>query len=177
MRKKVFLIVVCLLLVSVGLALMLHAEGERGHRQGKRNSFAQSAPANAEYSAACGECHFAYQPWLLPAASWKKHLAGLEDHFGSVVVLSPAQRQNLGTYLAENAADTSSDRRARRMLQGVEGQAPLRITELPCIQRKHHSLDAGALKRPSVGGLGNCPACHTTAAQGDDDDRNVRIPQ
>jgi len=177
MRRKVLLVVVCLLLLGVGLALMLHAGGGRGHRQGKRGSLAQSGPADAEYTAACGECHFAYQPWLLPAASWNRHLSGLEDHFGSVVVLTPAQRQRLGDYLAGNAADANPNSRARTMLQGVEGQAPLRITELPCMQRKHRRLDAQVLKRPSVGGLGNCPACHTAAAQGDYDERKVRIPQ
>ena len=177
MRRKFLFILACLLLLGVGLALALHAENNRGRRQAKRGSFAQSAPPNAEYAAACGECHFAYQPWLLPAASWNRLLAGLDDHFGSPVALTPAQKRNLGSYLADNAADTSPNRRARKMLQGIEGQAPLRITELPCMQRKHSRLDATVLKRAAVGGLGNCPACHTTAAQGNFDDANVRIPQ
>jgi hypothetical protein len=61
------------------------------------------------------------------------------------------------------------------MLQDFGGQTPLRITEAPCLLRKHRSLSAEVFKKPSVGGAANCPACHTTAAQGGDDDGNARV--
>jgi len=41
---------------------------------------------------------------------------------------------------------------------------------------KHHDLDPTILDRPSIGSLGNCIACHTSADQGDYDDDYVVIP-
>jgi hypothetical protein len=40
---------------------------------------------NQTYRETCGECHFAYQPELLPSASWLKILNQLDDHFGEEV--------------------------------------------------------------------------------------------
>ena len=37
---------------------------------------------NQTYKETCGECHFAYQPELLPSSSWLKILNQLDDHFG-----------------------------------------------------------------------------------------------
>jgi hypothetical protein len=39
------------------------------------------------YKENCGGCHFAYQPELLPSASWKKTLDRLHDHFGESIDL------------------------------------------------------------------------------------------
>ena len=39
---------------------------------------------NQTFKQACGACHFAYQPELLPSGSWEKILAGLDDHFGEI---------------------------------------------------------------------------------------------
>jgi hypothetical protein len=30
----------------------------------------------------CGACHMAFQPGLLPAASWRQVMSGLAKHFG-----------------------------------------------------------------------------------------------
>jgi len=178
MGRTGFIALAFMLLCSAGGAALLHADDDRGRgRQGKRQQRAQAAPPNADYAAACGECHFAYQPWLLPAASWQKLVDGLDDHFGSAVVVAAAQKQNLRGYLTQNAADNNAGARGRKMLRGLNGQAPLRITETPCFTRKHSSLSAEAFKKPTVGGAGNCPACHTTAARGDYDGDNVRIPK
>lgn len=178
MGRTGFIALALLLVLGAGTAALLHADDDRGRgRQGKRQQRAQAAPPNADYAAACGECHFAYQPWLLPAASWQKLVDGLDDHFGSAVVVTAAQKQNLRGYLTQNAADQNSDKRGRKMLRGLNGQAPLRITETPCFTRKHSALSAAVFKRPSVGGAANCSACHSTAAQGDYDDDNVRVPK
>ena len=178
MAKTGFIALALLLILGAGTAALLHADDDRGReRHGKRQQHAQDAPPNADYAAACGECHFAYQPWLLPAASWQKLVDGLDDHFGSAVVVTAAQRQSLLASLTQNAADKNAGKRGRKMLRGLNGQAPLRITETPCFTRKHSNLGAAVFKRPSVGGAGNCPACHSTAAQGDYDDDNVRVPK
>jgi hypothetical protein len=44
---------------------------------------------NQTYKETCGECHFAYQPELLPSASWLKILNQLDDHFGEEVEADP----------------------------------------------------------------------------------------
>ena len=45
--------------------------------------------ANQTYAETCGECHFAYQPELLPFASWLKILNQLDDHFGEEIEADP----------------------------------------------------------------------------------------
>lgn len=178
MTRKACLVLLGLLLLGAASSALLHAEGQRRHdRRWQREQQTASDPLNAEYAAACGECHFAYHPWLLPAASWEKLVNGLDDHFGSPVSVTKAQRKTLRGYLTENAADKSSSKRARNMLKDLDGQTPLRITETSCFLRKHRSLSAEVFKKPSVGGAGNCPACHTTATQGDYDDDNARVPR
>jgi hypothetical protein len=57
-----------------------------------------------------------------------------------------------------------------------KGNTPVRVSETPYILEKHHDLDASILKRPSIGYLENCIACHTSADQGNYDDDYVTIP-
>ena len=37
----------------------------------------------------CGECHIAFQPDLLPAPSWRRIMATLNDHFADRATLPP----------------------------------------------------------------------------------------
>ena len=46
---------------------------------------------NQTYKETCAECHFAYQPELLPSVSWLKILNQLDDHFGEEVEADPDQ--------------------------------------------------------------------------------------
>lgn len=45
---------------------------------------------NQTYKEACGACHMAYQPELLPSGSWTKVLSNLKDHFGETVEIDAA---------------------------------------------------------------------------------------
>ncbi len=132
---------------------------------------------NAVYKVACGACHFAYQSELLPAASWEKILAGLGDHFGEQVTLTPEAQSTVATYLTANSANSSSAKRAVKMMKSLGNQVPMRITDVPYIREKHHEISPEILKRKSVGSLSNCAACHTTAENGIYEDDNVVIPQ
>ena len=38
---------------------------------------------NAKWQQECASCHMAFPPGLLPAASWKKMMSGLDQHFGA----------------------------------------------------------------------------------------------
>ena len=136
------------------------------------------APVNNPiFKEACGACHFAYQPELLPFSSWDKILAGLEDHFGEVVELDLESKKFIAEYLKANAADHSTAKRAVKIMRSIGKRTPLRITQIPYIQEKHHEIPAEVLNRESVGSLSNCSACHVSAENGIYEDDYVKIPQ
>lgn len=148
-----------------------HREG-RGHDgRGREREHGSAVPMDPAYREACGECHFTYPAGLLPAGSWRRLLAGLDDHFGNPLDLDPGTRQAVATYL-EAGAGTEGE-----ILRGLGRDLPLRITDLPGFRHEHRKLAAGVAERPSVGSLANCPACHCTAESGDFDDDNVSIPR
>jgi hypothetical protein len=136
------------------------------------------SPVNNEtFKQECGACHFAYQAGLLPSGSWENILNNLPSHFGDDVSLDQKSKQIIGEYLRTNAAENSSAKRARKIVRSLNGQTPLRITETPYIQEKHHDLDASIFSRQSIGSFSNCIACHTRAEEGNYDDDFVKIPK
>lgn len=132
---------------------------------------------NSTYSENCGFCHFVYQPGLLPAASWNKILNDLETHFGEPVVIDQNYLKAIAEYLKANAADSSSTEKSLKIMKSLGDQTPLRITEVPYIQKKHHEITKDILARKSIGSLSNCSACHKTAEKGFYDDDGVLIPK
>jgi len=132
---------------------------------------------NQTYKETCAECHFAYQPELLPSVSWLKILNQLDDHFGEEVEADPDTIKTLSDYLKTNGAENSSAKRSKRIMRSLGNQVPMRITDIPYIRRKHHELDPAVFKRESIGSLANCTACHTTAEKGIYDDDDVKIPK
>jgi len=135
------------------------------------------APVNNEtFKQECGACHFVYQPGLLPSGSWQKILSNLPAHFGEEVSLEQEQKSIISEYLRENAAENSSAKRARKILKSLRGETPLRITETPYIQEKHHELDSNIFSRQSIGSRSNCISCHPKSEHGNYDDDFVKIP-
>jgi hypothetical protein len=116
-----------------------------------------AVPPNAAWQAECASCHIAYAPQLLPAASWQQLMSQLDRHFGTDASLDPASAAEITRFLESNAA---SGKRAR-------GVAGLRITEAPWFVREHHEVAQQKLSA--------CESCHTTAAQGDFRERNLKI--
>jgi cytochrome c553 len=135
---------------------------------------------NPQYLKECGECHFAYQPGLLPAKSWKKLLTAnaLKDHFGDNAELDKDTLQTIYDYAVENAADKSYYKRSRKIAMATaEGEAPLRITEVRYIKRKHGEIPENVIKgNKDVKSLSNCNKCHTQADKGVFDEDTVSIP-
>ena len=132
---------------------------------------------NPTYETECGECHFLYQPELLPSASWMKILDQLDDHFGEEIELDPDSKKNISDYLKSNGAEYSAAKRAVKIVRSLGDHVPMRITDTPYIRKKHNEINPEVLKRESVGSLSNCIACHTTAEVGIYDDEDVKIPQ
>lgn len=135
---------------------------------------------NKQYQDECGSCHFAYQPGLLPAKSWEKLLTAeaLHDHFGEVADLDKDTLQAIRDYALANAADKSYYKLARKIAAVTEGtEAPLRITEVRFIKRKHHDIPEKMIKgNKDVKSLSYCNACHTKAEQGIYKEDTVSIP-
>jgi len=159
-----------------------HKEKQRYQKRERRGSEDNSERDlaivnNPAYGENCGACHFAYQPGLLPADSWNKILKGLADHFGEAVELEPEAMKTIAEYLKTHAADNSSDKISGKIMKSIGSQTPVRITQVPYIQRKHHEIRPGVFERESIGSFSNCVACHTTAEKGIYDDDIVTIPR
>ncbi|MDD4912097.1 MAG: diheme cytochrome c [Sideroxydans sp.] len=135
---------------------------------------------NKQYKDECGSCHFAYQPGLLPSKSWEKLLneKALADHFGENAELDREVLAPIYDFVMANAADKSYYKRARKITNSTEGlEAPLRITEVRYIKRKHHEIPERMIKgNKDVKSLSYCDACHTQADKGIFDEDTVRIP-
>jgi hypothetical protein len=135
---------------------------------------------NKNYQEECSACHLAYPPGLLPAKSWQKLLdeQALADHFGEDASLDEDTLREIRNYALENAADKSYYKRSRKIAVATEnGDAPVRITEVRYIKRKHHEIPAKMIKgNKDVKSLSYCDACHTQANKGVFDRDTVHIP-
>ncbi len=136
--------------------------------------------SNKTYQDECGSCHFAYPPGLLPSKSWEKLLTAqaLPDHFGENAELDADTLKEIREYALANAADKSDRKRSRKIALATENiDAPLRITEVRYIKRKHHEIPEKMIKgNKDVKSLSYCDACHTQAKKGVFDADTVRIP-
>ncbi len=143
----------------------------------RRESIGFAPPANPLYVEECGDCHMAYPPGLLPGASWKRIMSGLEDHFGDNAELDPAVQRKLTAYLIAHSAERSHLRRARAVMRSVGDSAPLRITETRWFRHEHDEIPARWVKgNDEVRRFSQCDACHRDAARGRFDEDNVVIP-
>lgn len=186
MWGRIVTVICCLMMLTLlaGKAYVLYADDDRGgHRERTRERYGKSdhdslKPVNNSiYREECGGCHFAYQPELLPSASWRKLIAALDSHFGESVMLDDDSKSVIWDYLTTNAAEKSSAKRAVKIMRSLGKDVSSRITDIPYIRKKHRKIAAHVLKRESIGSLSNCSACHTTAEEGIYDDDNVIIPK
>lgn len=133
---------------------------------------------NLTYREECGSCHFAYQPGLLPQASWREMMAGLEDHFGDNAELSTGVNQEILDYLLANAADDSNYKRSKGIMGSLRpGEVPLRITDTVYFKRKHDEIPVSmVVDNKELGSFSKCAACHTRAEAGSYEEDEIKIP-
>ncbi len=125
------------------------------------------AKALPTYAQECAACHLAYPPGLLPAASWKRIMAGLSNHYGTDASLDAQQVQDIGAWLQTNAG---TYRKARN-------EPPQdRITQANWFVREHRKVPPEVWKLPSVKSVAQCAACHVGAEQGRFDEHELRSP-
>ena len=172
---KVRMVVGLLAAVLIGSGAFALAEEESGRAGGRPTVVPVNNP---QYAEECGSCHMAYPPGLLPARSWQKIMAGLDNHFGENAELTPDVAKTLNDYLVANAADHSVALRSERITRTLQpDQVPMRITELPFFAREHRKIPARiSTDNPKVKSMSNCNACHSRAAAGSFTEREIRIP-
>lgn len=167
-RSVLFVLAGLLVCLAVGDLAAGQGFGRRYRNRGQASRYLKPVD-DPTYKEQCGACHLAYQPDFLPAGSWSKVLAGLEEHGGTGVELEEGDRKSIGRYLEANCAERSRCRQADLILQSLNGRTPLKITEVPYIRDRHREsglLPPGVFERKSVGSRANCVACHTRAAEG-----------
>ncbi|RMD47198.1 MAG: cytochrome C [Alphaproteobacteria bacterium] len=106
----------------------------------------------------CGACHMPYPAGFLPAQSWKRIMATLDNHFGEDASLDPDTAKHITNYLVRNAA----------RWRNVPSPAPMRITELGWFQRQHRRAARIIQQHPEYGvtSLAQCQECHRGAERG-----------
>ena len=128
---------------------------------------------NTAYIEECGSCHMVYPAMLLPQQSWRKIMAGLEDHFGEDAELDDATREELEDYLVHESSRVSY----KKLFRNLGNAAPLRITELPYFVHEHDEIPARFIAgNEQVNLLSQCNACHREAERGRFDEDDVVIP-
>ena len=156
-----------------------HSYSTENWKKMKARSTGVAPVTNTLCAEECGSCHCAYPPGLLPAASWQNLMTGLDDHFGDNAELDANERQQLTEYLTNNAADTSSYRRSRKIMNSLQNtniSPPLRITETPYFKHEHSEIPSRIIELPEVGGnLSQCNSCHQYAEKGSFNEHEISI--
>jgi cytochrome c553 len=149
-------------------ATVLGAQAQGKYQGEDRGRPVQPAQVNAKWQQECGSCHMAFPPGLLPAASWRKTMAGLDKHFGADASLSPEETTVITDFLVKNASN-----------RWTANSAPLRITEAVWFKTKHNEKEIAPAvwKRAAIKSPSNCMACHAAADKGDFDEKRIKIPE
>lgn len=153
-----------LLALLAVVSLSAHAKYD-GEDRGRPE---QPAQVNANWQQECGSCHLAFPPGLLPAASWRKMMTGLDKHFGVDASLTPAEVTEVTDFLVKNASN-----------RWTASTSPLRITESAWFKSKHNDreISPAVWKRAAIKSPSNCGACHSGASKGNFDEHSIRIPK
>ncbi|MBI5682921.1 MAG: cytochrome b/b6 domain-containing protein [Deltaproteobacteria bacterium] len=123
-------------------------------------------------------CHNGFHPTLLPAVSWKRLMANLDDHFGENVSLDETTQKEVMDYLAASSAEHSMTEASQKILRSIKkGEAPLSITKTPYWIDKHADIPAEVYNRKTIVSKGNCTACHPGAEVGSFEDKDIHIPK
>jgi hypothetical protein len=157
-----------------------HERLERNDRPGKGGVGGTGYlgdPAYARYQQECDDCHMAYPPAMLPAASWRAVMDSLADHFGDNAELDAATVAEINAFLERHGAGNGRGEYSNRMYRATQGKTPLRITETDYFIGQHHEIPRKMVAdNPGIQRFSHCEACPTRATDGLFDEHAVRIP-
>lgn len=123
-------------------------------------------------------CHWTFLPGLLPQKAWENQMENLEHHYGKSIILEPAIKQDIKTYLQSNAAEVTESKYSVKLLDSLKGRTPHQITSVRYITKTHHDLKPSVIRRQSIGSFSNCPACHIGVEEtGNFQEKFVEIPE
>jgi hypothetical protein len=134
-------------------------------------------PDNALWREACGECHLAYHPTLLPARSWQRMLMEQHAHFEEDLDLEKETLTALRTFAVKNAAESMLTEAAWNINNSTPPeQSPQRITKTLYWKEQHQNINDKIWQHPEINFQGNCGACHLDAEQGTFEDAAMQLP-
>lgn len=177
--KKLFFITLLISLIAGYSATLIadndEHEGREHKGKGAKTGFVVS---DATYLKECGSCHFAYQPDLLPSASWDGLMGGLDKHFGENAELPAETQKTLLAYLTSHAADKSSSWYAVKFMKSLKaGVIPSKISEIPYFIKEHREVPKKLIAdNPDVKSISFCNKCHTDADTGGYSEHKLNIP-
>jgi len=115
-------------------------------------------------------------PRLLPAATWREFMAGLDRHFGVDASLDPPTVAAITNWLVKGAGSPRPPPRHAAGGAPRDDASSLRITTTSWFVREHREVRPSSWRRAVIGSAANCAACHTDALQGRFYERALRIP-
>lgn len=165
-------------LMTVGVVSVLTFSLPSGEAHGDGGGDALPRLTHKAWQQECTSCHIAYAPAFLPRASWRRVMAGLDQHFGENASLDPVTQADILRFLETHAADSGNSRMGNKVMRRMEAKdAPLRITETRWFVRQHDEVSRAVWSRKAVGSAANCAACHRQAERGVFNEHDVRIPK
>lgn len=161
MKNKVIKSKLLIILLTAIYSSLSFADGDSSKifKDWYNNKSGVSSVKFQQYNEICGNCHFPYQPGLLPAVSWQQIMSNTENHFGKPLNLSSVELRTMTRYLLDNSAGHVNDEISNNILQSLKyDPLIIRITETPYFINTHS---------PSVNkDIGQCDNCHQDAIQG-----------
>ncbi len=124
----------------------------------------------------CGDCHKVYPPYMLPKRSWKKIMAGLDNHRGEEITeanITKSQQASILEFLTQNAAETSQREAAVKVMHSLGERRPKAITKTPYWRETHKDIPKSVYKQKKIKDKSNCIACHKDFEHGNLDDMNI----
>jgi len=133
---------------------------------------------NDAYQSECGDCHFAYQPGLLPDVAWVQVISFLENHYGDDASLDKQTANEIREFLVSNSANNSKLSRSRAFAVASSNTGALpRITQTRYFLHEHDEIPNRVVKNnPDVRSFSNCESCHRNARDGIYNEHQVVIP-
>lgn len=166
MLKQLFTSVNALIIMLTFMASLSAADIEGVGDESSAAKLAAFA-SNPTYLDACGECHLAYPAEMLPRASWRLVMAGLEDHFGDNAQMDGATQADIQRFLDAHSLETASGLIIDDWRATIPIETVLRITALPGFLTDHKDgFERLGDTAREEGFFSPCDQCHKEAAQG-----------